>query len=143
MTMELAVSLVLFLGLVAGALDLGVLCWEKHLLTNASREGARSAVKAAAQNTPQYSDSQIRGIVQSYLDKFGLQDSSGSKIVLNNSNFSLTSASAPGIGTVLTVQLTNIPVKIMLIPNVRRMLAGNPGPLVVNLSTQTTMAREW
>jgi TadE-like protein len=45
-TIEMALALPLFLFLVAGVLDLGMLFWEKNVITNAAREGARAAAKA-------------------------------------------------------------------------------------------------
>ena len=45
---EMALAMPVFLFLVAGALDLGMLYWVKHVVTNAAREGSRAAVKSVA-----------------------------------------------------------------------------------------------
>ena len=44
LTVEMALAMPVFLFLVAGAMDLGMLFWAKHVITNATREGARAAV---------------------------------------------------------------------------------------------------
>ena len=43
---ELALGMPLMLLLIGGMIDLGLLFWEQHVLTNATREGARVAAKA-------------------------------------------------------------------------------------------------
>ncbi len=48
---ELALAMPLLLLIIAGVVDLGLLFWEKHVLTNATREGARAAIKAVDTGT--------------------------------------------------------------------------------------------
>jgi len=70
--MELALAMPLFLFLIAGALDLGMLFYEKHVISNASREGARIAAKATDTGTSvvaQRTQSQVQQVVQSYLNQ--------------------------------------------------------------------------
>ena len=84
--LELALAMPLFLLIIAGTLDLGMLFYEKHIITNASREGARAVVKAVDNGTnvtAQLTQSQIRQIVQDYVTHFSLKALDGSPLVLN------------------------------------------------------------
>jgi hypothetical protein len=60
---EFAVVAVLFLIVVFGIIELGILMFDKHILTNASREGARAGV---VMRVPRVSDQEIIDIVKKY-----------------------------------------------------------------------------
>jgi len=60
---EFAVIAVLFLSVVFGIIELGILMFNKHILTNASREGARAGV---VMKVPRVLDSEIQEIVKNY-----------------------------------------------------------------------------
>jgi len=144
---ELALAMPLFLLIIAGTLDLGMLFYEKHIITNASREGARAAVKAVDNGTnvtAQLTQSQIRQIVQDYVTHFSLKALDGSPLVLNSNTFSYN-WTATSSGTVLTVTLNQIPYKMMLMPNVQTLFGGTriEGDEAFYLSAQTSMAAEW
>lgn len=144
---ELALALPLLLLIIAGALDLGLLFWEKHVLTNASREGARAAAKAIDNGTNVVAEktrSQVRQVVQNYLDRFHVKDLSGERLVLNDSNFNYTWAGS-GYGTLVTVTLNQIPYKMMLLPNFRTFFGytRQAGDEAFYLRAQTIMAAEW
>jgi Flp pilus assembly protein TadG len=64
---EFAVVAVLFLTIVFGIIELGILMFDKHILTNASREGARAGV---VMRVPRVSDAEIVGKVEGYASDF-------------------------------------------------------------------------
>ena len=145
--MELALAMPLFLFLIAGALDLGMLVYEKHVITNASREGARAATKATDTGTsvaPQLTQTQVKQIVQNYLDQFAIKGLDGSPLVLDSSTFTYNWTTTSS-GTVLTVSLNQIPYKMMLIPNVKTLFGGTrtEGDDAFYLNAQKSMAAEW
>jgi Flp pilus assembly protein TadG len=146
-TVELALVLPLLLFLVAGTVDLGLLYWEKHILTNATREGARAAIKAMDTSTgvkAEKTQAQIRQVVQDYLNRFRLKDLNGSNLVLDGNNFSYTWTTNSS-GTIVTVALNQIPYKMMLFPNFRTFFgyARQPGDNAFYLKANTIMAAEW
>lgn len=145
--MELALAMPLFLLLIAGTLDLGMLFYEKHVITNASREGARIASKATDTGTSvvaQKTQSQVQQVVQGYLNQFALKALDGSPLVLNSSTFNYTWTNTAS-GMVLTVTLNQIPYKMMLLPNVKVFFGGTrtSGDDAFYLKAQTSMAAEW
>ena len=144
---EMAMVLPLFLFLMGGIIDMGFLFWEKHVITNATREGARAAAKAMDTGTAvlaQMTQSQVQQVVQNYLDQFNLKNLDGSAFVLNSSNFSYTWTNT-GSGLALDVALNQVPYKMMLLPNFSTFFGGTrtPGDEGFYLSAQTSMAAEW
>jgi hypothetical protein len=145
---ELALVLPFLLLVVAGIVDLGVLYWEKHVITNASREGARAAAKSAVTTDPlqpapaKERVSQVEQVVQDYLNRFNLKAPDGTLLVLASGTFSYTwdTTLAP---PALTVELKDIPVQLLLLPNIQGLLGGvvTSGPVL--LKARTTMAAEW
>jgi hypothetical protein len=140
---ELALVLPFLLLAVAGIVDLGLLYWEKHVITNASREGARAGARAGTGGVADQRVSQVRQIVQAYLDRFHLKAPDGSAMVLApNVTFFYTwdtTVSPP----VLTVELKDIPVKMMLLPNIQELMGGGWGTNPVLLGARITMFAEW
>jgi Flp pilus assembly protein TadG len=146
-TIEMAMILPLFLFFMGGIVDMGFLFWEKHVITNATREGARAAAKAMDTGTAvvaQMTQSQVRQVVQDYLDQFNLKNLDGSPVVLNSSNFSYTWTNT-GSGLALDVSLNQIPYRMMLLPNFSTFYGGTrtPGDEGFYLSARTSMAAEW
>lgn len=60
---EFALILPILLGLLIGGIDLSLALYDKAVITNASREGARAGIVA---RNPQLSDAQIRQVVNQY-----------------------------------------------------------------------------
>lgn len=143
---EMALAMPVFLFLVAGALDLGMLYWVKHVVTNAAREGARAAVKSVAGDgtTPNLTQSGVQTVVQNYLNQYSFKNPDGTTLNLNSTTFSYTWDDETS-GKVLTVALSNIPCKMNLIPNVKTMFGAtrSSGDDVFYLSAQTSMAAQW
>jgi Flp pilus assembly protein TadG len=146
-TVEMALAIPVFLLLVAGVFDLGMLYWEKHVITNAAREGARAATKARDIGTAVSADktqTQVKAVVQNYLNQFALKNLDGSNLVLNSGNFQYNWTTTAS-GTVLTINLSQIPCQLLLLPSARA-LVGVPrtsGDDVIMLDAQTSMAAEW
>ncbi len=140
---EMALVLPLLLLIVAGIVDLGILFWEKEVLTNASREGARAGAKAVGAGVPEKKTAnEVMAIVKNYLDKYELKDAAGASLTLEkNTNFyyqwDLTNTPAD-----LWVELRNIPVKMMLLPNIGKLFSGTVSNIVY-LDAKTTMTAEW
>lgn len=146
-TLELALILPLLLLILGGALDLGMLFWEKQVLTNATREGARSAIKAVDDGTivrPAKTQSQVRQIVQNYLTQHRIKDATGQPLVLSEGQFSYTWQYTAS-GTLVTIALQQIPYRMMLLPNFRSFFGytRQPGDENFFLQARTVMAAEW
>jgi Flp pilus assembly protein TadG len=62
---EFAIILPLLLLLVFGTIEFGVLLYNKQVITNASREGARAAINTS----PKLSPAQVVAVVQKYCDQ--------------------------------------------------------------------------
>jgi hypothetical protein len=125
---EMALILPFFLLVVAGIIDLGALYWEKQVLTNASKEGARVAARAGAGGTADRRSSEIRQLVQDYLDRFHLKAPDGSNIVLiqgANFNYQWNTGVTPPL---LWVEISNIPVQQYPGPLRRRFRDGSANP---------------
>jgi hypothetical protein len=139
----MALILPFFLLVVAGIIDLGALYWEKQVLTNASKEGARVAARAGAGGTADRRSSEIRQLVQDYLDRFHLKAPDGSNIVLiqgANFNYQWNTGVTPPL---LWVEISNIPVQQFLLPNIQALFGGGSGTAPPTLQARTTMAAEW
>lgn len=150
-TVELALVLPFLLLVIAGIVDLGMLYWEKHVLTNAVREGARAAARSGVGGAAGLRQSEVKNIVSRYLYAFNLKKEDGNPLVtqvVKDVTYTLNAGScnytfpSSGPGTPVTVELANIPVKMMLLPNIQSLFGGGGGS-VVNLSARNIMATEW
>jgi Flp pilus assembly protein TadG len=149
-TLEMAVVLPLLLLIVAGIIDLGLLFWEQEVIANASREGARAGARAGVSGLPRITPGAaanttavaVMAVVQNYLNGYGLTDAGGAPLILVNGTnffyrFDLTRNPAN-----LWVELRNIPVRMMLLPNIVPLFAGT-FTNIVNVDVRTTMTAEW
>jgi Flp pilus assembly protein TadG len=135
----------LFLFIMAGNIDQGLLFWEKHVITNATREGARAAAKASDTGTAvvaKLTQAQIKQVVQDYVDRFALKNLDGTPLVLGSGNFTYSWTNTAS-GMVLNITLNQIPYKMMLLPNFRTFFGGTAGDEAYYLNAQTSMAAEW
>ncbi|MCL6593628.1 MAG: hypothetical protein K6T31_06595, partial [Alicyclobacillus sp.] len=116
-----------------------------HVITNAAREGARAAAKATDTGTilmAKLTQSQVKAVVQDYLNQYSVKDQDGNPLVLDSSNFSYTWEDTPS-GKVLHVSLNQIPCRLSLLPNLKTLFGAAGGDDVFYLSAQTSMAAEW
>jgi Flp pilus assembly protein TadG len=142
-SLELSLILPLFLLILAGALDLGMLYWQKHILTQGTQEGARAAALAGVTGAAANTKTQVMQVVQNCLNRAGLTDADGNQISLTmDGNFFYT-WDISGFPGKLRVELKNISVKMMLLPSVQQLFQGEVSQAVVNLSAGTTMGPEW
>jgi Flp pilus assembly protein TadG len=142
-SLELGLILPLFLLILAGVIDLGMLYWQKHILTQGTQEGARAAALAGVTGVAANSKTQVMQVVQDCLDRAGLTDAQGNQISLTmDGNFFYTWDTS-GFPGKLRVELKNIPVKMMLLPSVQQLYQGEVGQAVVDLSAGTTMGPAW
>lgn len=140
---EMALILPILLLVVAGIIDLGTLYWEKQILTNATGEGARMAARAGTGGAADHSKSEIRQIVQDYLDRFHLKAPGGGNIVLSqggNFNYQWNTGVTP---VELWVEIKNIPVKMLLLPQIQPLFGQASGSTTATLQAKTTVAAEW
>jgi Flp pilus assembly protein TadG len=73
---EFAIVLIFLVPLVIGIIEFGLLCYNKHIIANASREGVRAAIAAGDGSL---NDAAIRTIVKNYCNS-RLLDFSGNTI---------------------------------------------------------------
>jgi len=143
----MALTLPLLLLIMGGVIDLGMLYWQQEVLTNACREGVRAGAQAV---TDAYGNgraaktvTQVRTIVQDYLRKFKIKDAAGADITLTTANCLCTwDLSDPNLPTI-TVELRNIPRKMLILPNVQTFFDGGTITDVVYLGSRTTLRAEW
>ena len=140
---EMALILPILLLVVAGIIDLGTLYWEKQILTNATGEGARMAARAGADLKADHSKNEIQQIVQDYLDRFHLKAPGGGNIVLSqggNFNYQWNAGVTPAQ---LWVEIKNIPVQLLLLPQIQPLFGQASGSTTATLQAKTTVAAEW
>jgi hypothetical protein len=144
-TMEMALAMPVLLFLIAGVIDLSMLYWEKHIVTNAALEGARAAtnVKPNDGSNPNKSKSGVQQVVQNYLTKFKIKDLNGHPLALSSDTFDYSRTDPPN--RILTVTLKQIPYKMILLPNIKTLFgeARTDGDGAFYLSAQTSMAAQW
>ncbi|RJR41634.1 MAG: pilus assembly protein [Deltaproteobacteria bacterium] len=140
----MAIALPLLLLIIAGVVDLGFLFWEKEVLTNAAREGARAGVQgkiSGATVVAAWTETDIRTRMQTYLRNLNIKDAAGSPITLTSGNCTFTWNTSP-TPPQLTVTLQNIPVNLMMLPKIQNLFTGGIDNILY-LQARCTMAREW
>jgi len=125
---EFAVIALLFLAIVFGIIELGILMYDKHILTNASREGARAGV---VMQMPRVSDAEIIGKVQGYANDFMITFGSSASL---NTTVSPPEAARTGslFGTELVVEVT-YPFEFLVLSNL------GLGPKILRAETRMRM----
>lgn len=111
-SVEFAIVAVLFLALVFGIIEFGILMFDKQVLTNASREGARAGV---VMRVPRVSDATIQSIVNQYAQEHMVSFGSSSTLT---TTVSPLEASRTGslFGTELVVNVT-YPFEFLVLSN--------------------------
>jgi Flp pilus assembly protein TadG len=109
---EFAIILPLLLVLLFGIIEFGIILYDKAVITNASREGARAGIVS---QDPRVSDSEIKQVVknycQSYLVTFGSD-------AIDDAHIAITPANRDGLpfGSDLTVTV-NYRYDFIVLPN--------------------------
>ena len=135
---EFAIVLPILLLLVGGLVDFALLFYDKQVLTNASREGARAGIVYELNddgNKIIIIESDVQGIVQTYCDNKGLWSFGGS---------SLVTTTAPGVNSLaypddLTVTVTFT--YRFLLSSLLNIFGGDFGP-TLDISSVTVMKME-
>jgi Flp pilus assembly protein TadG len=135
---EFAIVMPLLMLIVGGIIDFGTLYYNKQVLTNASREGARAAVVRqldADGNKIIIQESDIQTTVENYCGNHGL---------LEFGESTTPTVSAPGVSTMaypndltVTVSYTHT----FLLSSLLNLFGAEIGP-TINLSTATVMKME-
>ena len=100
---EFAVISVLLLSLVFGIIEFGILMFDKHILTNASREGARAGI---VMRIPHVSNSAILGKVNTYAQAHMVSFDPSSTLTTTISPPESSRVGASTFGTELEVSVT-------------------------------------
>lgn len=135
---EFAIVLPLLLLLAFGAIEFGLLYYNKAIITNASREGARAGiVRDTENNTYPHKLAYITMVVNSY--------TRGPMVTFTSPNPDPTTATDPGDGCVsrgsdLTVTVT-YPYTFLAFSSVAKLIPGT-FPDAITLSAQTVMRCE-
>ena len=135
---EFAIVLPILLLLVGGLVDFGMLYYNKQVLTNASREGARAGIVYeldAANNKIIVTESNIQNIVQTYCDNKRLWSFGGGYLV---------TTTAPGVDSLvypndLTVTATFT--YTFILSSLLNIFGGDFGP-TLDISAVTVMRME-
>ncbi|CAG36262.1 TadE/TadG family type IV pilus assembly protein [Desulfotalea psychrophila] len=146
---EFALVLPLLLILVFGIIEFSFLLFDKAVITNASREGARAGIvySTDGENPIQVSDDTIRAVVRDYVNDDGGSSSlislgSAGPQTLQDGDIAITRADPDGDGVEdLTVRVTYT-YTFLLFPNMAALVGGNFQLLTVPLIGETLMRME-
>lgn len=100
---EFAIILPLLILILFGIIEFGLLLYNKQMITNASREGARAGIVA---RIPRLSDAEIATIVNSYCAGNMVNFGAGTPVVTVTRTDTNGDGSATGFGDDLSVQVT-------------------------------------
>lgn len=125
---EFALIAVLLLSLIFAIIEFGILMFDKHVLTNASREGARAGV---VMRIPRVSDAEIRNVVNHYAQAHMVTFGPSSSLT---TNISPAEAARTGalFGTELVVSVT-YPFEFLMLSNL------GLDPIVLRAETRMRM----
>ena len=133
---EFAIISVLLFLVLFGIIDFGILLFDKQVITNASREGARRGI---VQNTPRISESEIQTVVKTYCQNYlvNFPNTPLSNPVVEN----LTAGGDKCINFGDNLRVTApYPYNYLALPNVVSAAGGSLGN--ITLVSQTTMKCE-
>ena len=132
---EFAIVLPLLLVLVFGMIEFSLMLYDKAVITNASREGARAGIVYDFPN--RISEGEITSTVSTYC--------SGRLITFGSTNQETTAVNGTCVnaGDVITVTVT-FPYEFLIFPNLIKLLPGNNAnwASTLNLSAATVMRCE-
>lgn len=129
---EFAIIGPLLLLILFGIIEFGVLLYDKAMITNASREGARAGIVFS---DPRITNAQIESVVRNYCETHLISFGSGSELNIPPPDWTGTSA-----GDSLTV-FVEYPFRFLVFSNVLALIGGS-GSNLVNLRAETVMRLE-
>jgi Flp pilus assembly protein TadG len=130
---EFAIIAPLLFVILFGIIEFGILLYDKAMLTNASREGARAGIVF---RDPRPNDTEISSVVTSYCADHLISFGAGSTLGVNISR----TGTGNEAGDSLTVNVT-YPFRFLVFSNVIALLGGDLENLV-NLDAETVMRLE-
>lgn len=116
-----------------GIVEFGILIYDKAMLTNASREGARAGIVFS---DPRISDAEIESVVRNYCETHLISFKSGSTLQVPPP---VRSGNAAGDSLTVTV---NYPFRFLFFSNIIVLFFGDTFEGVVNLDAVTVMRLE-
>ena len=124
---EFAIVAPVLLLLLLGIVEFGLILYNQHVITNASREGARFGIVV---EIPRRTEAEIQGVVDAYC--------ADHLVTFGSGGIPSTSVTYAGqfFGDDLTVEVT-FPYDFLVLPNFLSTLAGG-----INLRAETTMKYE-
>jgi len=123
----------IFLVLLFGICEFGLILYDKAIITNASREAARSGI---AYRTPKLTTTQIQAVANNYCTSYLVTFHSGI-----NPTVTVAQSSPPDFGTPLKVTVTYNYYNLVF-GNLLSLLSGGAFPNPLLLSAETTMNNE-
>jgi Flp pilus assembly protein TadG len=129
---EFAIIAPLLFLIIFGIIEFGILIYDKAMLTNASREGARAGIVFNHPN--RITNTEIIEVVTDYCEDHLISFGSGSSLTISISRTGSNS------GDSLTVSL-QYPFQFLVFSNVLALIGGNIGS-IINLSAETVMRLE-
>jgi Flp pilus assembly protein TadG len=131
---EFGIVLPVLVLLIAGIMEFSILLYDKAVITNASREGARAGIVCSEPNP--ISDAEIEAVVNNYCASHMITFGAAPGVTTSVSLAGSGPAGGPVSGDPLTV-LVNYHYDFLVIPNFLSSLAGG-----INLAGQTVMRME-
>lgn len=131
---EFAIVAPLLFVILFGIIEFGILLYDKAMITNASREGARAGIVFNHPN--RITDAEINAVVMNYCQDYLISFDSGSTLTV------LISRTGTGVepGDSLTVSL-DYPFQFLVFSNLIALIGGSTGNLL-NLHAETIMRLE-
>lgn len=129
---EFALVVPLLFVILFGIIEFGILIYDKAMITNASREGARAGIVFSAPN--RISDDVIRQVVRDYCEAHLISFGAGATVTIP------ITRTGNNAGDSLTVTV-DYPFRFLVFSNVLALIGGGVGNLV-NLSAETVMRLE-
>lgn len=134
---EFAVIAPLLLVLVFGIIEFSILLFDKAMITNASREGARVGIVYRGPDTPRPSNAEIEQVVESYCEEHLISFDPAAELVIGIDPNDVASRTE---GVSLTVTVT-YPFRFLVFSNLLGLVGGGLAD-VLTLNAVTVMRME-
>ena len=131
---EFAIVAPLLFVIVFGIIEFGILLYDKAMITNASREGARAGIVFRPSRSATAENAEILAVIQAYCADHLISFDSSSALTLNISREGFEA------GNSLTVTV-DFPFRFLVFSNVIALIGGSTGSLI-NLQAETIMRME-
>jgi len=133
-TVEFAIIFTLLIALLFGIIEFGILIYDNHVLTNASREGARAGL---VMRTPRLSDNEIQTIIRNYAEEYMVTFGPTSTLIFESSPPWITPSQSSRTGLLFGTEL-----KINVKYSYRFLILSGFGLGPITLEAETRMKME-